>query len=102
LPSVDRLYRDLGARGLEVRLVSFREDSGPVTRVARERGYAAPVLLDRSGDLAGRVYGVFGPPTVYLIDREGRLVARGIGPQDWASPAARQVLEALLAEPAPG
>ena len=101
MPSVDRLYRDLGARGLEVRLVSFREDSGLVTRVTRERGYAAPVLLDRSGDLAGRVYGVFGPPTVYLIDREGRLVARGIGPQDWGSPAARQVLEALLAEPAP-
>jgi len=40
---------------------------------------------------------VFGPPTVYVIDRDGRLLARGVGPRDWAGPAARRLLEALLA-----
>ena len=33
-----------------------------------------PVVLDRSGDVTGRVYGVWGPPTLYLIDRKGQLL----------------------------
>jgi hypothetical protein len=101
LPSVSRLYTELRDRGLEVRLVSFREDPGLVRRTVQERGYAAPVLLDRSGDVTGRVYGVWGTPTSYLIDRQGRLVGRIVGPRPWDSPAARTLLEALLAAPSP-
>ncbi len=67
-------------------------------RTARERGYTAPLLVDASGDITGRVYGVFGPPTVYVVDRRGRLRARGVGGQEWSSPAARRLVEALLAE----
>ena len=96
MPPVNRLYAELRARGLEVLLVNFREDPAHVGKVARERGYLAPVLLDRSGDVTGRLYGVWGPPTVYLVDRNGRLIARGVGPRDWSQPAARQLLLALL------
>ena len=96
MPPVNRLYAELKARGLEVLLVSFREDPAKVEKVARERGYVAPVLVDQSGDVTGRLYGVWGPPTVYVIDREGRLIARALGPQDWSQPAARDVLLTLL------
>jgi hypothetical protein len=96
LPPINRLYGELKGRGLEVWLVSFREDPALVRRVAQERGYVAPVLIDRSGDVTGRVYGVWGPPTIYLMDRQGQLVGRGVGPRDWSGPAARQLLLALL------
>ena len=85
--------------GLEVVLVSFREDAALVKRTVRERGYTAPVLLDASGDTTGRVYGVFGPPTMYFIDRHGRLVGRATGPRDWSTPAARTFVRELLALP---
>jgi hypothetical protein len=99
LPSVNKLYTELKGRGLEVRLISFREDPELVGRTARERGYVAPILIDRSGDVTGRLYGVFGPPTAYLIDRRGQLVARIVGGRDWTSPAARKLLLDLLAQP---
>jgi hypothetical protein len=99
LPPVNRLYTELKARGLEVLLVSFREDPAQVGKVAQERGYVAPVLVDLSGDVTGRLYGVWGPPTVYVVDREGRLIARAVGAQDWSQPAARDVLLALLGAP---
>ena len=76
--------------------MSFREDAAQVRRTAQERGYVAPILLDRSGDVTGKLYGVWGPPTVFLIDRQGRLVGHAIGPRDWSTPAARQLLLALL------
>jgi peroxiredoxin len=96
LPSVNRLFADLERKGLAVLLVSFREDAAFVKRVARERGYAAPVLLDASGDVTGRLYGVWGPPTAYVIDRQGRLLARLVGTHDWTSPVARRLLEEVL------
>ena len=68
----------------------------------RERGYVAPVLLDESGDVTGRLYGVWGPPTVYLIGRAGRLVGRAVGTRSWEGPETRRLLLALLdAKPRP-
>ena len=97
MPSVNALYRDFKAQGLEVLLIAFRESADDVRRVAAERGYVAPVLLDASGDVTGRLYGVWGPPTVYLVDRNGRLVGRATGPRKWDSPAARTLVRELLA-----
>jgi hypothetical protein len=101
LPSINRLYEDLKGRGLAVLLVNFREDRELVRRTVKERGYTAPVLLDETGDVTGRVYGVWGPPTVYFVDRAGRLAGRAAGPRPWDTPAARRLVEALLAEPPP-
>lgn len=87
MPSVNRLYREFKGNGLEVLLVTFRESAAPVKKTAQERGYTAPILLDASGDVTGRVYGVWGPPTAYLIDRQGRIQ----GARDWSAPAARNL-----------
>lgn len=67
-----------------------------MARTVRERGYRARVLLDRTGDVSGLDYGVWGPPTVYLVDRRGRLLARGVGPHAWDSPAGRKLITAVL------
>jgi hypothetical protein len=83
-----------------VLLISFRESADLVKRTVRERGYVAPVLLDATGDVTGRVYGVWGPPTVYLVDRKGRLVGRIVGAQDWSGAAAREVIRSLVTAPA--
>ena len=85
MPSVNKLYNEFKGQGLAVLLISFREDPEVVRRAVRARGYVAPVLLDRSGDVTGRVYGVFGPPTAYLVDGRGRLLGRAVGPPSISS-----------------
>jgi hypothetical protein len=70
-----------------------------VKRTAAERGYTARVLLDASGEVTGKLYGVWGPPTVYLVDREGRLVGRMVGATDWSSPGARDLIRSFVAAP---
>ena len=87
-------------QGLEVVLISFRESADLVRRTVSERGYVATVLLDGSGDVTGRQYGVWGPPTAYLVDREGRLVGRMVGAKDWSGAAARDMLSAFVTAPA--
>ena len=100
MPPVNALYTDFKSKGLEVLLINFREDPDLVRRTVREHGYVAPVLLDLSGDVAGKRYGVWGPPTAYFVDRRGRLVGRVLGPRGWDSPAARNFIRALLEAPA--
>ena len=80
-------------------LISFRESADLVRRTAAKRGYTAPVLLDASGEVTGKLYGVWGPPTAYLVDREGRLVGRMVGAKDWSSASARDLIRALVATP---
>lgn len=96
MPSVNRAYSEFRDQGLEVLLVDFREDPETVRKAVRERGYTAPVLLDQSGDVTGRAYGVWGPPTVFFVDRTGRLVGRAVGPRGWDRPAAKAFIRALL------
>jgi hypothetical protein len=97
LPSVNRLYEEMKGQGLEVVLISFRESADLVKRTVAERGYTATVLLDGNGDVTGRQYGVWGPPTAYFVDREGRLVGRLVGAKDWSGQPARDLLEAFIA-----
>ena len=94
------MHTELKDKGLDVLLVNFRESPALVKRTVQERGYTAPVLLDESGDVTGRMYGVWGPPTIYFIDRSGRLLGRAVGGRDWDSPAARQFVASLLELPA--
>jgi len=77
-------------------LVDFREGIDLVRKTVRERGYIAPVLLDASGDVTGKSYGVWGPPTFFFVNRKGQLVGRGVGERGWDRPAAKVFLRALL------
>jgi hypothetical protein len=79
-------------------LVNFQESADTVRKAAQDRGYVAPVLVDGSGDITGRLYGVWGPPTSYLIDRQGRLLGRIQGARDWTTPTARNLIKSLVEE----
>ncbi len=96
MPSVNRIYSEFKKKGLEVLLVDIREEPGLVKRTVKERGYVAPVLLDQSGDAAGKQWGVWGTPTAYIIDRQGRLIGLVIGARDWSKPEARRFVQELL------
>lgn len=98
MPVFDRLYREFGPRGLVVVGINAREDAGAVRRYASELGLTFPIAIDPAGTI-NQSYGVVGIPTTFVVARDGRAVAFGIGPRDWSGAQARALLEALLAEP---
>ena len=59
-------------------------DSARVRRYAHDLGVNFPVYLAADGTISER-YWSWGVPVTYLIDPEGRLVARTLGPREWAS-----------------
>jgi hypothetical protein len=80
--------------------VNAGEDLKVIQRYARHLGVTFPLVLDPQQTM-NRLYGVAGVPTTFLLGRDGRTVALAVGVRAWQSPAARRILDALLAEPAP-
>jgi peroxiredoxin len=100
LTALERLHHDLASRGLAVLGVNAGEDLKVIQRYARHLGVTFPLVLDPQQTM-NRLYGVAGVPTTFLLGRDGRTVALAVGVRAWQSPAARRILDALLAEPAP-
>jgi cytochrome c biogenesis protein CcmG, thiol:disulfide interchange protein DsbE len=100
MPSMERLFRQLRDRGFVVVAVSQDEaGKAAVDPFARAMNLTFPVLVDPEHQVGDR-YQVWGYPESFIIDREGRVVERVIGPRDWDSPNQVQALEMLLSAPA--
>lgn len=99
MPALERLHREFASRGLAVIGINAREDNETIRRYAKELGLTFPLILDPDGKI-NALYGVVGLPTTFVVGRDGRAVAFGIGSREWASAPARALIEALLAEPA--
>jgi peroxiredoxin len=99
LTGLKQLHHDLASRGLAVLGVNAGEDIKVIQRYARNLGVTFPLVLDPQQTIS-RLYGVAGVPTTFLLGRDGRTVALAVGAREWQSPAARRILDALLAEPA--
>jgi len=100
LTELEQVHHTLASRGLVVLGVNAGEDIKVIQRYTRNLGVTFPLLLDPQQTIS-RLYGVAGVPTTFLLGRDGRTVALAVSLRDWQSPAARRILDTLLAEPAP-
>lgn len=97
-PSLQRLYTRLGSEDFEILAISIDAASarGEVEAFAREFGMTFPILLDPDKG-AHRAFGVTGVPETYMVDPQGRLMERFIGPRDWDDPRYMRTVRRLLA-----
>lgn len=54
-------------------------------------------LLDPENKVSG-AYGVRGVPTSFLVDKEGNIVARVVGPKGWADTEFQMLFEEMVVE----
>ena len=95
MPSMERLYKEFKGKGLEIVAVNVKDKTPDALAFYKKLQLTYPVLLDAEGEV-GLLYGAFGLPVSYLIDRKGVVLARLWGPADWYSPAARNLIKSLI------
>ncbi|MGH7517384.1 MAG: TlpA disulfide reductase family protein [Gemmatimonadales bacterium] len=96
MPAMQSVYDSLRSRGFRIAAVSIDEgDATEVRNFAAELGLTFDILHDPSGRVQ-QVYQTTGVPESFLLDRDGVIVKRVIGAQDWSSPVNRQLVERLL------
>ena len=99
MPSMQKLYERFKGKNLEILAVSIdstgREAVAPFMRTMK---LTFPALLDPKEDIRS-LYGITGVPESFIIDKEGIVVEKIIGPIDWATPKAFQFFQDLINKP---
>jgi cytochrome c biogenesis protein CcmG/thiol:disulfide interchange protein DsbE len=87
LPTLDKLYRTVVDKDFQLLAVSVDEGGAPaVAAFLKKNGLNLPVLLDPDRTIAG-LYGTYKFPETYIVDRQGVVRYKVIGPRDWSDPA---------------
>jgi peroxiredoxin len=90
---VHRRYKDR----LTVLAIDMEETREKVAAWVKAKNTSFTVLLDPSGAVSSR-YEVTATPTVYVVSRDGKLIAKALGTKPWTSPAGRALLDRLTGQ----
>jgi thiol-disulfide isomerase/thioredoxin len=92
IPSLESLQKQMPQ--IKILAVATDKDSADYTAFLAEHPLGFYNIHDPSGHSNG-LYGTVAFPETYVIDRNGVVLRRFIGPQDWTSPAITDYLKRL-------
>jgi cytochrome c biogenesis protein CcmG/thiol:disulfide interchange protein DsbE len=96
MPSFEKLYRRYRSEGVTVVAVTLDKNSEKnIKSFVDEYELSFPVLIDEE-EKVERLYPSMTIPFTYVIDREGRIVARVDGAKNWESNETFEAIEYLL------
>ena len=95
MPAMERLYEALAPEGFELLAVSVDEGIEEVLEFQERLDLSFPILHDPTKE-ASESYQSYRFPESFLVDRDGLLDARFIGPREWDAPAYRNRVRRLL------
>jgi peroxiredoxin len=95
MPAMQRLHQTLAATDFELLAVSVDAGRDEVAAFRERLGLDFPILLDPDKRVAG-AYQSYRFPESYLIGRDGRILARYIGPRDWDAAVYLERIRKLL------
>ena len=95
MPSMQKLHESMPRDTFKMLAILYKDEPGAADRLAIQKQYSFPILTD-PGDRVGAAYGLTGVPETFIVDRQGILREKFIGPVQWDSPGARQMLMKYL------
>lgn len=95
MPSLNATYERFREDGLVVLGVSVDEDAAQYSDFLKRRGVTFPTARDPQRRVSSR-YGTQKYPESYLISRDGRVLRKYVGPEDWGRPEIANYLRSVL------
>jgi peroxiredoxin len=98
MPALQRLKETFRPDEFELVAITTDQQRTEIQAFVKDLRLEFPILLDETKDISG-AFGVRGLPTTVVIDQQGRLRGRAVGPRVWDSPEAVALIKSLM-EPA--
>jgi peroxiredoxin len=95
IPSLDAMARELGPKGVVVLGVSVDKNQETYRKFMANLRPSFETALDPAADISAS-YGTYKYPETYVIDSQGRVRQKHIGPRDWSDPEILKSIAALL------
>lgn len=83
MPSMEKLYQRFKDDGFEMLTISIDKDQSLIEPFMKKYGLTFPVLLDPESTVAKKDYKTTGVPETFIVNREGIIVHKAIGPRQW-------------------
>jgi peroxiredoxin len=101
MPSMEKLYQKFKGENFEILAVSIDEPGlKAVAPFMKKSGLTFPALIDSEGAIK-TVYGITGIPESFIIDKQGILIKKIVGPVDWAATNVFRFFSDLIQKPLP-
>ena len=91
MPSMQKLYTMLPKDKFKMLAILNNDDPAFADTFAKKFGITMPILNDRSNKI-GPKYGLTGVPETFIVDKQGVVREKFIGPAQWNSPMSIQML----------
>ncbi len=85
MPAMENLYNRFKDHGFEMLTISIDKDQTLIEPFMKKYGLTFPVLLDPESKVAKKDYKTTGVPETFIVDRQGIIVHKAIGPRVWDS-----------------
>lgn len=95
IPTLDAMQKQLAARGVVVLAVSVDKNQQAYQQFLSKARVGFLTARDPSADISS-LYGTFKYPETYIINKDGKVVAKLISNQDWTKPEIIRQIEAAL------
>ena len=95
VPSLNRLYLRFREEGLVILAVSVDEQEDVYRQFLDRFGVRFPTVRDPERTVSSR-YGTMKYPESYLINRQGTVIQKYVGAEDWERPEIVNYLQSLL------
>lgn len=95
MPHKEALYEKMQGRSFQMLGILFKDDPRNLPSYKEKIKVSPPTLISPDNE-AGRMFGITGVPESFIIDKEGIIREKIVGPREWDSPDMVELMEKWL------
>lgn len=98
LPSIESMHKNFsGNSSFRMVTIVYKDDVKRALSFMKKHGFTFPVYFNPD-ESAARIFGITGVPETFIIDKNGRIRHKVVGPAEWDSPRAFELVQELIRE----
>ena len=82
MPSMEKLHQKFKDKNFVMVAINLQESAARVKQFYKEHKLTFTTLLDITGDV-GAGLGIRSIPTTFILDKNGRIIGKALGPREW-------------------
>ena len=94
MPSMEKLHQKFKDKDFVMLAINLQESASKIKQFYKEYKLTLTTLLDTTGDV-GTGFGIRSIPTTYILDKNGRIIGKALGPREWESKESIALFEYL-------
>ena len=94
MPSMEKLHQKFKDKEFIMLAINLQESASKIKQFYKEYKLTFTTLLDTTGDV-GAGMGIRSIPTTFILDKNGRLIGKALGPREWESKKSIALFEYL-------